>query len=316
MKGLKEIREALFGLYETGKEIAANPDTKLEAIPLEKFKGMFADELYAVAMQRMKANESRAAEGVVFLSCVQALALDKRGVLMERRNLRFQETADEIIKSMAGYEVIGAQLLLNGAKVEHIEKVEDGDVVMLALMRTNGIEESVVMAEIENDFINNKVLFVLEPFADRPWTEMTDEERRSLEPGKLRPASNMPKRMMKRRVEVAGWHVRFDNRTGWLEVHYKQIEPFERTKEEEQALIDEFKPSTEAVDESAPEAKGPTAEEIEKLTSNVNAANIEDDALLEALQGNSQTDPALAEQATSAVPLAAESDIDELEVPE
>jgi hypothetical protein len=91
VKGLKEIREALFGLYETGKEIAANPDTKLEAIPLEKFKGIFADELYAVAMQRMKANESRAAEGVVFLSCVQALALDKRGVLMERRNLRFQE---------------------------------------------------------------------------------------------------------------------------------------------------------------------------------------------------------------------------------
>lgn len=308
MKALKEIREDLFDLYQESKAEGS--------VALEKLKAVFADELYAVGVQRMKANESRAAEGVAFLSCVQALALDKRGVLMERKNLRFQETADEIVKSMAGYEVIGAQLLLNGALVDHVEKVEEGDVVMLALMRTNGIEESVVMAEIENDFINNKVLFVLEPFADKPWTEMTDEERRSLEPGKLRPASNMPKRMMKRRVEVAGWHVRFDNRTGWIEVHYKQIEPFERTKEEEQALIDEFKPSTEAVDESAPEAKGPTAEEIEKLTSNVNAANIEDDALLEALQGNSQTDPALAEQATGFGGHAEGHDDDELEVPE
>lgn len=308
MKALKEIREDLFDLYQESKAEGS--------VALEKLKAVFADELYAVGVQRMKANESRAAEGVAFLSCVQALALDKRGVLMERKNLRFQETADEIVKSMAGYEVIGAKLLLNGALVDHVEKVKEGDVVMLALMRTNGIEESVVMAEIENDFINNKVLFVLEPFADKPWTEMTDEERRSLEPGKLRPASNMPKRMMKRRVEVAGWRVRFDNRTGWIEVHYKQIEPFERTKEEEQALIDEFKPSTEAVDESAPEAKGPTAEEIEKLTSNVNAANIEDDALLEALQGNSQTDPALAEQATGFGGHAEGHDDDELEVPE
>ena len=146
---------------------------------------------------------------------------------------------------------------------------------------------------------------------------MTPEERVEVSAsGRLRNASNMPKRLMKRRVEVAGWHVRFDNRTGWIEVHYKEIEPFERSKQDEMALIEEFKPSTEAVGESESESKGPSEAEIEALTSNVNAANIEDDDLVSALQDASATDPALAEQATSAGPLAAESNIDELEVPE
>lgn len=247
MKNLKEMRVALYGLYETAKEILATGQ-KLEPIPFEKFKAMFADELFAEARAALKANEANAAGGTLVLSAVQALTLKSRGHLMERINLSFRESADQVLKSMAGFEAIDA-------KMDVVQPEKGENMLRIGLVRTDGIEESIVFAET-GVIAEGDVLFVLEPFMSedktgKTWSDMTQEERASFSAaGAIRQASAMPKYLMRRRAEVKAVNLRHDNRTAWLEVIYKEIEPFERTKEEEQALIDEFHPTKAAIGEA------------------------------------------------------------------
>ena len=261
MRGLKEMRVVLFGLYETAKEHVAN-NLPGEPIPIEKFRTAFADELFTEARARLRDRENDAAQGTLLLSGVQALALNTRGKLLDRLNLRFRESAEQALESMAGFEVIGAALLLNGkecATFPKREELKEGDKLQIALVRTNGIDESVVFADAP-DIALNETLFVLEPFVSnedrtgKTWTEMTADERAEAA-GRIRNASNMPKFLMKRRAFVEELHVRHDNRTAWIEGRYVKVEPFERSKEEELALLEEFHPSKDLQSEIAGESE-------------------------------------------------------------
>lgn len=298
MKSLKEMRAALFTLYNVMKESKG-------CDPVQILRDHFADELYTEAVAELKGRIDTAASGTALLTGTQALALKARGRLMERLNLKFRESPEQLLESMAGFEVFDFG----------IDKVDGKDV--LALHRTNGITESTVYADIP-DLEEGQILFVLEPFGtigdeEKTWTEMTAEEREKAA-GNIRNASSLPKRMMKRRAKVKSIDQRFDNRTGWLEIHYEEIEPYSRSTQELDALTEEFHPSKEVKEETAESAKRneadiPTEEQIEQMSGGVDASGIEDDDLHSELQEQS---------ATSADDLdaLAGSSSDELELPE
>lgn len=258
MKSLKELRAALFAMYNHAKDHKSCP------IAFDAFKVTFADELFAEARAALKASEANAAGGTLVLSSVQALTLKSRGKLMERINLNFRESADQLLKSMAGFEAIGAELTVVQPPPA---SPETENALRIALTRTDGIEESIVYAEVAV-IAEGDTLFVLEPFTSedktgKVWSEMTAEERATFSAaGSIRQASSMPKYLMKRRARVEKVDLRHDNRTAWLEVHYVEIEAFDRSKEEEQALIAEFHPTSDAIGEAskneevALEAKG------------------------------------------------------------
>lgn len=235
MKSMKDLRVALFALYQASKELK-------EPISLQKFKELFADELYAEAMAALKARENEAAQGVVQLTSIQALVLKSRGKLTDRINLRFKEATEQLLETMSGFEVIGAEMM----------KIHGKDCFIL--IRSNGIEESYVFAEMPEMEVN-QILFVQEPYAmigeePKTWTEMTPEERIAASKGSgILTASRMTKSMLKRRIKVESMQMRTDNRTGWVDVTYLEIEPFQKSEEDRQALVDEFLPSEIGADD-------------------------------------------------------------------
>lgn len=270
---------------------------------------LFADELYTEAVNELKSKADEAASGTALLSGVQALALKLRGKLMERLNLKFRESPDQLLESMAGFEVFDFK-----------EAEVDGKKV-LALSRTNGTDESTVYADMP-DLKKDQILFVLEPFGaigeeEKTWTEMTAKEREQAA-GNIRNPSNMPKRMMKRRVKIAGIELRFDNRTGWIEIQYEEIEAYSRSTQELDALTEEFHPSKEVSDQTSESAKqdgasAPTDEQIDELTSGVSSSDIEDTDLHDELQEQSATS---ASDIVAATATAAEKVDEALELPE
>lgn len=298
MKSLKEMRATLFALYNVMKESKG-------CDPVQILRDHFADELYTEAVAELKGRIDTAASGTAILTGTQALALKARGRLMERLNLKFRESPEQLLESMAGFEVFDFG----------IDKVDGKDV--LALHRTNGITESTVYADIP-DLEEGQILFVLEPFGtigdeEKTWTEMTAEEREKAA-GSIRNASSLPKRMMKRRTKVKSIDQRFDNRTGWLEIHYEEIEPYSRSTQELDALTEEFHPSKEVKEETAESAKRneadiPTEEQIEQMSGGVDASGIEDDDLHSELQEQSAT-------STDDLDALAGGGSDELELPE
>lgn len=246
MKSMKELREKLLAVYLVSKKAWMEGDPA--EISLKLFKEAFGDELYAAAIADLKRRENESAQGAVQLTSTQAVVLKAKGRLMDRINVRFRESNENLLETMAGYEVLSCEVVeVKGKKV-------------LELTRSNGVDESKVyadMPELEQD----QVLFVQEPFAmvgDAPktWTEMSQDERaEASKSGNLMTASRMTKAMLKRRVKVEAVNVRHDNRTGWIEAIYVEVAPFERSEEERIRLMEEFQPTSiedaQAAEESA-----------------------------------------------------------------
>jgi hypothetical protein len=193
-------------------------------VPVKWLVETFKEEMRVGLRLETKYAAAVAATSTLLISAMQSLVLKAKGVLLDKQNLQFKESDDQLLKSMAGSIVLEAT------------KTEDG---RIRILKTDGESEFELFAENPRD--DQKVgdlIWVLEPFVvgqdgvGKAWCEMSADER-SKAGESIRSASQMPKSMQKRRVSIKEIRINHDDRTAWLEFCYQEAEPFGKEKFEE-----------------------------------------------------------------------------------
>lgn len=257
MRTAKEIATKLLELYNSAK-LTAEKDAP-PAIPLESIRFFFGDELYAAAKSALNELANQAAGGCITLTSPQSLVLFNRKQLLVRQNLGFRESNDQMVRSMAGSEVIDAKFSRTPSALQPGDVLPDTAKLWdrVTLTKSDGVDEFEIFAPIpEPEWVVGSILWIQEPFMSEgrngiPWSKMTKEERELFsKEGKIRQPSTMPKFMLSRRAKIDAIALRTDNRTAWIEYSIVEIEPFSRTEEEERAILEEFRPSALEIEES------------------------------------------------------------------
>jgi hypothetical protein len=222
---------------------------------VKNFIEAFRHEIYLGARVEQKDAFNSAAANTFSLSAMQSMVLKKMGSIIVKQRLQFKETADQALKSMAGYVIVKTEWA--GPETDPHAKVK--------IQKTDG--EGLFNLEAENPWAFLKIdepIWVTEPFIStgdnegKAWYEMTSEEHAEAnKKNEFRAASTFPKYLQKRRMHLAEIAINCDDRDAWLEMTFKNSPDFDRQTFEEDALKVELgiEGQTEGDDETGEETK-------------------------------------------------------------
>lgn len=224
-----EICSRLWELYKVGRNGPDENGSAYASTTSETLKEKFAHELYHGARLEMAEATENAASRVVSLNPVQCTVLATKGKLVDRFLLKYN--ASDTVMSMAASVIDRIGI--------------DWAAGMIRVVRTDGIDEFPMEAKFPSDLRKGDIAWVLEPFVatgekgGKIWSEMSKEERVAAA-ATVRNPSSMPKYLQKRRIEVEAIEFNHDTRDAWVEIAYKEIEPFAKDDAEEQELLAEL----------------------------------------------------------------------------
>ena len=266
----KEAKAAI----EKNKEVFIE-HAKAIAFELSLFIEHFRHEIYLGAKVEQKDAFNNAAVNTFSLSAMQSMVLKKMGSIVVKQRLQFKETADQALKSMAGYVIV---------KTEWLSEFVNGH-DKVRIQKTDG--EGLFTLTADNPWAFLKIdepIWVTEPFIStgdnegKAWYEMTgDEHAEANKKNEVRAASTFPKYLQKRRMNLASIAINCDDRDAWLEMTFENSPDFDRQTFEEDALKTELgiEGQTEGDDE-APEETAATIDDTGNQGINPDGLTTED----------------------------------------
>lgn len=227
--------EICLGIWQHYKELKAHAVSARDNITagtifvLNIFREAFKHEIYLGAKVEQKEAFNDAAMNVFTLNMLQSQILHKKGRVVVKQRLRFNEGLEQIQRPAGSVMVLDARWMQDHS---------------ISVMKSDGETDFIVTADNPfPDIQDATILWIAEPWVPtgesqgKAWYEMTPEERaKANTAGVLRAASTFPKYLQRRRAEVENIEVCNDDREVWLEYILVVAPGFDRQTFEEDAL--------------------------------------------------------------------------------